>query len=87
MSAVALSRESLRARIDIEEALVNVLNAIADLSEIEWEPHEKPILCLAISEDGGQRRPITSVHAIPQSVALAGLQAMKAALESMLENA
>jgi hypothetical protein len=79
-----LTRSEIRQRIDHMEALESVLSAIDDVSSVEWEPGDCDQMNLAVTDRNGSQASITFVHALPQEVVLAGLQAMRKALEEKL---
>jgi uncharacterized protein YjhX (UPF0386 family) len=85
--AVALTREALRQRIDLLEALESVMAAIDDTSGVEFEDGEERVLDLQIGDRSQQKQVVASAHAIPHDVLLAGLQAMRAKLEQRLGSA
>jgi hypothetical protein len=79
-----LTRSEIRQRIDHAEALESVLRSIDDVSSVDWEPGDRDEMNLAVTDRNGQQLSITFVHALPQEVVLAGLQAMRKALEEKL---
>jgi hypothetical protein len=82
MSAV-LSRESLRARINLMEALESVIGAIEELQAANLGNDAQ--VTVAVAEGRGQRLAVTSAYAVPVAVTLVGYRAMQAVLESMLK--
>jgi hypothetical protein len=79
-----LTRSENRQRIDLLEARESVLRAIDDVSFVEWEPGDRDEMNLAVTDRNGAQLSITFVNALPQEVVLAGLQAMRKALEEKL---
>lgn len=79
------TREEVRQRIDRLEALESVMAAIDDVSGAEFDPGKSAFLDLAINDRGISKAPVAFAHALPQSVVLAGLQAMQRALENSVE--
>jgi hypothetical protein len=79
-----LTRSEIRQRIDHMEALESVLTAIDDVSSVEWEPGDGGLLDLNVTDRSMKKAPVSFVHALPQEVVLAGLQAMRKALEEKL---
>lgn len=84
MSAV-LSRTEIRQRIDLLEGLHDVMGAMSDVSDVEFEPGESALVDLTISDRGEKKSPIAFAHALPPAVVLEGLRAMQRALEAQLE--
>jgi hypothetical protein len=80
MSSV-LSRESLRERINLMEALEGVVGAIEDMGTALLGAGES--VKVEIKDREGAL--ITAAHAIPHEVLNAGLRAMQSQLQSMLE--
>ena len=83
MSAV-LTRQQVRQRIDLLEALENLLSATDDVSSVEFDPGERHDLDLSINARDEKKSPVAFAHALPQEVVLAGLQAMSGKLEALL---
>jgi hypothetical protein len=79
-----LTRSENRQRIDLLEALESVRFAIDDVSSVEWAAGDRDEMNLAVTDRNGSQLSITFVHALPQEVVLAGLQAMRKALEEKL---
>lgn len=82
MSAATLTRDAVRQRIDALEALSDVMSAIDDVSGVEFDEGEQQVLDLQISDRSQKKSPVAFAHALPPDVLLAGLQAMRAALEA-----
>lgn len=82
MSAV-LTRDQVRQRIDVLEALTDVMSAIDDVSGVEFEPGEERTLDVQIIARDAKKSPVAFAHAMPPEVVLAGLQAMRVMLEGM----
>lgn len=82
-----LTREALRQRIDLLEALESVLSATDDVSGVEFDPGERAVLDIQISACDDMKSPVTFAHALPLDVVLAGLQAMREKLEELIGGA
>lgn len=82
MSAATLTREAVRQRIEQLEALSDVMSAIDDVSGVEFDEGEQRTLDLRVNAHGGNNSPVAFAHALPPDVLLAGLQAMRGALEA-----
>lgn len=80
MSA-ALTREQIRIRIDLLEALQCVIGAIDDVSVFEFDPDERRFIGVDMQTDNGNT--VAFVHYMPPEVVLAGLQAMRTKLEEL----
>jgi hypothetical protein len=82
-TAATLTREQLRQRIDTLEALEGVMQAIDDVSGVEFGSAEQHLLDMQFRDHNPGKLSVAAVHALPQEVVLAGLQAMRAKLEAM----
>lgn len=71
MSAV-LTREQLRQRINLLEALETIMAAIDDVSGVEFEACEPHALDLHINTRDVKKSPVASARALPPEVVLAG---------------
>lgn len=83
MSSV-LTRDKIRQRIDTLEGLHDLMGAINDVSDVEFEPGQSALVDLTISDRGEKKSPIAFAHALPPAVVLEGLRAMQRALEAQL---
>lgn len=83
MSAV-LTRDQVRQRIDLLEALSDTMSAIDDVSGVEFEAGEQHALDVQICARDSKKSPVAFAHALPPEVLLAGLQAMREKLEARL---
>jgi hypothetical protein len=78
-----LTRSEIRQRIDHMEALESLLRSIDDVSDVDWDEGEKHLLDIDL-KGSFDKQSVSFVHALPQEVVLAGLQAMRKALEEKL---
>jgi hypothetical protein len=79
MSAV-LTLETLRNDIATREALIDLMRAEEDVSEVDCDVP----MHITITK-GSAKTPVSFAHAIPRDVLLVGLRVMRAAMEQMVK--
>lgn len=79
-----LTREQVRQKIDTLECVEDLIRCIDDVSGVEFEANEPGTLKLQVAAQGSDVA-VAFAYGIPPSVLLAGLQAMRAALEGELQ--
>lgn len=83
MSTV-LTRDEVRQKIDLLEALENTITVIEDVSSVEFEAGEQHALDMQVTARDTKKSPVAFAHGLPHDVLLAGLQAMREKLEGRL---
>jgi hypothetical protein len=79
-----MSRDELDEQINVREVAKDVLSAIDDVSGVEFESGKRREIDIGFTDRTRQKASISFVHAVPQSVVLAGLEAMRKELESIM---
>lgn len=77
-----LTREQVRAKIDLLEALEGVMSALDDVSGVEFADGEQQTLDLGICDSS--KKAVAFAHVLPPEVILYGLQAMRGWLEQRI---
>lgn len=82
---LTLTREQLRRRIDLLEALESVMRAIEDVDDDS--SHDEELIDIQVTDRSNEKAAIAVAHALPRSAVLTGLQAMRHQLDEATRSA